>query len=173
MARKKRAPKGKSTTKRQKLSSKDTNLNAPPSEDESDGLTALRGVKETEQSRGGMKRGPVSTTRTHWHPPTKLVEPGSSTLRWKFKCRYCNKYVSINSIAIYYLYTRLVYLVERVLSKGQRDVIILMMKDPYRNWGTLRHTFEQIIQMNGKEIAALSWLQQSQSIKVIQQQARS
>jgi hypothetical protein len=132
MAHKKSAPKGKSTTKRQKLSSKDTNLNAPSSEDESDGLTALRGVKEVEQSRGGVKRGPASATRTHWHPPTKLVEPGSSVLRWKFKCRYCNKYVSfIGSLAVCYLHTSLVYLVERVLSKGQRDAIVLMTKDPY------------------------------------------
>ena len=92
-APKKRAPKGKSTTKQQKLNSQDTNPHAPSSEDESDGLTALRGVEEAEQGQSGMERGPASTTRTHWHPPMKLVELGSSTLRWKFKCRYCNKYV--------------------------------------------------------------------------------
>ena len=141
-APKKRAPKGKSTTKRQKLSSKDTNPDAPSSEDESDGLTALRGVEEAGQGQGGMKRGPASTTRTHWHPPTKLVEPGSSALRWKFKCRYCNKYVSINSIVIYYLYTCLVYLVEHALSKGRRGVIISMKNDPYQNLGTSQLTFE-------------------------------
>jgi hypothetical protein len=103
---KKRASKGKSTTKRQKSSrqsSNDTNLNAPSSEDESDGLTALRGAEENEQGQSGTRRGPALTTRTHWHAPTKLIEPGSSTLRWKFKCQYCNKCVSINPIVIYYL----------------------------------------------------------------------
>jgi hypothetical protein len=144
IAPKKRAPKGKSTAKRQKSSGKDTNLNDPSSEDEPDGLTALRGVKEAEQGQSGMKRGPASTTRTHWHSPTKLVEPGSSTLRWKFKCRYCKKYVSIPTVICRFicLYTCLVYLVEHALSNSQRDAIILTKKDLYQNSGTLQLTFE-------------------------------
>lgn len=60
--------------------------------EDSDGLTALKAVEEEE--RGEVKRGPPSASRTHWHPPRKHMEPGSRTLRWKFKCRYCNKYVS-------------------------------------------------------------------------------
>src|ERR1700683_5174252 len=67
---------------------------APSSGEESDGLTALKAVEE-EEGRAGAKRGPPSTSRSHWHPPTKHTEPGSKTLRWKFQCRYCNKYVSV------------------------------------------------------------------------------
>ncbi|KAH9024612.1 hypothetical protein EDB85DRAFT_1894233 [Lactarius pseudohatsudake] len=62
---------------------------APSSGDESDGLTALKAVEDVES--GGGKRGPPSVSRIHWHPPIKHMEPGSKTLRWKFRCRYCNK----------------------------------------------------------------------------------
>lgn len=68
---------------------------APSSGEESDGLTTLKAVEE-EDERGGAKRGPLSASRAHWHPPTKHTEPGSKTLRWKFQCCYCNKYVLVS-----------------------------------------------------------------------------
>ena len=52
---------------------------APSSGEESDGLTALQAVEE-EEGRARAKRGPPSTSRSHWHPPTKHTEPGSKTL---------------------------------------------------------------------------------------------
>ena len=69
----------------------------PSSGEESDGLLALKAVEE-EESKGGVKRGPSSNSCQHWHPPIKLVEPGSATLWWKFKCHYCNKYSSALSL---------------------------------------------------------------------------
>src|SRR5882724_11754720 len=72
---------------------------APSSGEESDGLTALKAVEE-EERRGGAKRGPPSASQLHWHPPTKHIEPGSKTLRWKFQCHYCNKYVLVSFFPI-------------------------------------------------------------------------
>ena len=65
---------------------KKSNTDVPSSGEESDGLSALKAIEEVERTGGG-KRGPASISRQHWHPPTKLIEPGSKSLRWKFKCR--------------------------------------------------------------------------------------
>ena len=58
-------------------------------------MSALKAVAVEEEERE-VKRGPPSASRAHWHSPRKHTEPGSRALRWKFQCRYCNKYVSAN-----------------------------------------------------------------------------
>jgi hypothetical protein len=63
-------------------------------ENESDGESALRKVKE-QAAHGSepVRRRPKSNTRKHWHEPVKVVEPGKKPKRWQFKCKYCTVYI--------------------------------------------------------------------------------
>lgn len=39
--------------------------------------------------------GPKSSTLNHWHEQVKTIEPRKSGKKWQFKCKYCNKCVSL------------------------------------------------------------------------------
>ena len=121
---------------------------APSSGEESDGLTALKAVEE-EERRGGAKRGPPSASQLHWHPPTKHIEPGSKTLRWKFQCHYCNKYVLVSFFLIDCSDTALFLdLLEPELSNELLDVTTLMMRNLSQKLETLVLTLTLNIQTN-------------------------
>ena len=61
---------------------------------ESDGESALKKVRElAARKSSSIRRGPKSDTRSHWHEPVKITEPGKKPKRWQFKCKYCAVYV--------------------------------------------------------------------------------
>jgi hypothetical protein len=66
----------------------------PSSGEVSDGLTVLKAIEE-EEGRARAKRGPPSTSQSHWHLPTKQTEPGSKALWWKFQFHYYNRYMLV------------------------------------------------------------------------------
>jgi len=64
----------------------------------SDGQSALNKVQEEAAKRIGTGCwGPKSDTRSHWHDPIKIMEPGKKLKRWQFKCKYCKVFVDIYS----------------------------------------------------------------------------
>lgn len=93
----------------------------------SDGNTALKNVRKNEATRGQQaRRGPKSETRSHWHDPIMVVEPGKKPKRWQFKCKYCPMCVSINASDLLRL-THCSHL-DSVHYPAVRDAITLMMR---------------------------------------------
>lgn len=58
------------------------------SEESSDGQTAINDVR-ARQPTVSVRRGPKTDTRSHWHDPVAVIEPGKAPNRWQFKCKYC------------------------------------------------------------------------------------
>jgi len=70
-------------------------LEAEDSGDESDGTSALKRVKDQEDT-AGSRRGPTNSSMKHFHEPIPTVEQKSGAKRWEFQCRYCTWCVAIS-----------------------------------------------------------------------------
>ncbi|KAF8150422.1 hypothetical protein BJ912DRAFT_938213 [Pholiota molesta] len=57
--------------------------------DESNGLTAMRDIKEQEDSQG-LRRGPANQSLQHFYDPLAVVMKDGSK-QWQFNCRHCKR----------------------------------------------------------------------------------
>jgi hypothetical protein len=148
---------------------KKSNTDAPSSGEESDGLSALKAVEEVERTGGG-KRGPALISQQHWHPPMKLIEPGLKSLRWQFKCRYCDKYVLAYVLEKLVILTFLSDVPEAEQLSNLPGAMTLMMRGLSQKLETLEPTPALLIQKNGQALVMPSQHQQHPLIKATQRQ---
>jgi len=64
--------------------------------DDSDGLSALRGVEAADAKTQSARRGPSNTSMQHYHDPVPVLDQRTGAKRWEFACRSCDKLASSN-----------------------------------------------------------------------------
>jgi hypothetical protein len=68
----------------------------------SDGKTALKKVKEAQEKRGKVRKGPQSITLQHFNTPKATVSGAEK--RWSFRCKYCPRYAIMLSLKLEEVY---------------------------------------------------------------------
>jgi hypothetical protein len=85
----KQLTKRRKTTNDKAIADKASTSNHSDSDDSplSDGMTALKKVKEAQEKRENVRKGPQSNTLQHFSTPKATMSDGAK--RWSFKCKYC------------------------------------------------------------------------------------
>lgn len=64
---------------------------------QSDGKTAYKKVKEAQEKRGQIRKGPQSNTLRHFSTPKATLSGAEK--RWSFKCKYCSRWALLTSFS--------------------------------------------------------------------------